>query len=103
MEAYIPTIIGSAIMIMLTIIGWFLNRIAAQYDQAQKNHNEQFDKLLKKFDTLTAIIYEHKSDVEVIKEQINTHTKEMASINNLFDRVRSVENEITGIKARAYQ
>ena len=86
---------------MLFIIGWFLRRIADQYDSAQLNHNEQFDKLLKKFDILTEIIYEHKSDVEVIKEQISTQKRELLVMNNLFERVRVVENEITGIKARA--
>lgn len=94
------TIVGTVIMLLLVIIGWFLRRIADQYDEAQRNHNEQFDKLLKRFDTLTEIIYEHKTDVEVIKTQIDTHNRELGSINNLYDRMRMVERDVEVIKAR---
>lgn len=94
------TIVGSVILLLLAIIGFFLKRIADQYDQAQENHNEQFDKLLKKFDVLTEIIYEHKSDVEVIKEQINSHNRELNSINTIYDRLRLVEKDVEVIKSK---
>lgn len=100
-HAQFLAIIGSVIMILLVIIGWFLRRIADQYDSAQENHNQQFDKLLKKFDVLTEIIYEHKSDVEVIKEQINTHNRALNSIDTLYDRLRLVERDVEVIKAKS--
>lgn len=96
------SVVGTLIMILLTIIGWFLNRIAKQYDEAQSTHNEQFDKLLTKFDVLTEIIYDHKKDVEVIKEQINTHSRELNGVNILFDRVRIVESDIAVLKDRTH-
>jgi hypothetical protein len=94
------TIVGTFVLILLGIIGFFLSRIADQYDVAQANHNEQFDKLLKKFDVLTEIIYEHKSDVEVIKEQINTHNRALNSIDIIYDRLRVVETEVSVIKSQ---
>ena len=103
MEAQFLTIVGAFVMILLGVIGFFLKRIADQYDEAQRNHNEQFDKLLKKFDVLTEIIYEHKTDVEVIKEQINTHNKEIGSFNNIYDRIRKIETSVEVINARMNQ
>jgi hypothetical protein len=95
------SIVGTFILILLAIIGFFLKRIAEQYDAAQENHNQQFDKLLKKFDVLTEIIYEHKSDVEVIKEQINTHNRALNSIDVIYDRLRVVETDLSIFKSKA--
>ena len=75
-------------------------RFVKQYDEANKDHSLMFDKLLKRFDTLTEIIYEHKTDVEVIKSQINVYNKELSAVNNLFDRVRVTENDIAILKER---
>jgi hypothetical protein len=79
------------IPIMLLIIGVFLSRLL-----------NQFDELLKKFDVLNTTMLEHKADVDVIKEQISNHSKELIDINLLWDRVRIVENDVTTIKARAH-
>lgn len=110
--SHLTPYINSIMAGLLIIIGWFLNRIAKQYDEAQKNnakqyeeaqknYNEQFNKLLKKFDTLTEIIYEHKTDVEVIKTQINAYNKDLTAVNTLFDRVREVENDVSILKDRS--
>lgn len=94
------TIGGAFVMVLLGIISFFLKRIVDQYDTAQKNHNEQFDKLLKKFDVLTEIIYEHKNDVEVIKTQIAIHNDDLKSLDHLYDRMRVAEADIAVIKVR---
>jgi len=99
-NSYFLPVASSIIVFMLSIIGWFLMRFVKQYDEANKDHSLMFDKLLKRFDTLTEIIYEHKTDVEVIKSQINVYNKELSAVNNLFDRVRVTENDIAILKER---
>ena len=75
--------------ILLAVIGVFLFRLLSQIDQ-----------LIAIVAELKSTIIEHKGDVSVIKEQITFHAKEIDEMNKLWDRVRAVENEITGIKAR---
>ena len=100
--ANVLTTVGFIIVSMLGIIGWFLIRFVRQYDDANKSHALMFKELLEKFDTLTEIIFEHKTDVEVIKSQINIHNKDLAAINNLYDRVRASENDIAVLKERSH-
>jgi GTP:adenosylcobinamide-phosphate guanylyltransferase len=98
-EAQIFSIVSGIIIFMLGIIGWFLIRFVRQYDEANKDHVTMFDKLIKRFDTLTAIIYEHKTDVEVIKTQLNSYNKDLQSVDTLYERVRVVENDVAFLKA----
>ena len=101
---YFLPVASSIIVFMLGIIGWFLIRFVKQYDEANKDHSLMFEKLLKRFDTLTEIIYEHKTDVEVIKSQLHEYNKDIGAANNLFnslfDRVRITENDIAILKER---
>ena len=96
-------IIGSLLCLMLGVISWFLKRIVGQYDRAQESNTSQFEQLIKRFDVLTEIIYEHKTDVEVIKEQVKVHNRGFADMNILYDRVRKVETDVEVIKARTGQ
>jgi len=95
---YLP-IIGAFISLLLLIIGWFLNRLIKQQDLAHEQTGAQFKSLLEKFDTLNTTMLEHKTDVEVIKEQINTHSRELGAFNQIFDRIRIVESDVSVLKA----
>ena len=74
--------------VLLAVIGVFLMRLLRQIDQ-----------LITIVAEVKTALIEHKGDVLVIKEQVSNHTKELDDINLLWDRVRIVENDITGIKA----
>lgn len=96
------SITGVFILLLLGIIGWFLIRLVKQQDEAHQSNKDQFKELLTKFDILNITMIEHKTDVEVIKEQISNHAIRLGDMNMLYDRVRTVENEISSIKARSH-
>jgi hypothetical protein len=81
--------------ILLSVIGFFLIRLIGQIDQL----TEKFTELIGIVSELKTTLVEHKGDVLVIKERIDTHSRELDGINKLYDRMRSAENEITSIKA----
>lgn len=83
------------ITLLLTVIGVFLLRLLHQIDQL----TNQFRDLIEIVAVVKTALVEHKGDVLVIKEQINNHTQDIKDMNLLFDRIRIVENELTGIKA----
>ena len=93
-------LIGAFVGILLAVIGVFLKRLLKQLDDRSEQFDIKFDRLLEKFDLLNSTIFEHKADVEVIKEQIHTHARDINSMNNLFDRVRHIESELSGIKVK---
>lgn len=83
------------ITLLLTIIGVFLLRLLHQIDQL----TNQFKDLIEIVAVVKTALVEHKGDVLVIKEKIQNQTKDIQDMNGLYDRIRLVENEITGIKA----
>ena len=83
------------ITLLLTVIGVFLMRLLHQIDEL----TTQFKDLIDIVAVVKTALVEHKGDVLVIKEKIENNTKDIQDMNMLYDRIRLVENEITGIKA----
>jgi len=83
------------ITLLLTVIGVFLMRLLNQIDEL----TTQFKDLIDIVAVVKTALVEHKGDVLVIKEKIENNTKDIQDMNMLYDRIRLVENEITGIKA----
>jgi chromosome segregation ATPase len=94
------TVIGSFIVLLLGIIGWFLGKFYDQQKEAHISNQTQFKELLDKLDTLTSTLQEHRTDVEVIKEKINTLDKSIYSLKDLSDRINKIERDIFGINSR---
>lgn len=93
------TIANFIVPILLAGIAFFLQRLIKQQDQAHVATQTQFASLLDKIDVLTETLMSHKTDVAVLAERVGNHTKSIDDINKLYDRVREIENDITGIKA----
>ena len=91
-------VVGGFISILLLIIGWFLSRLIDQQDDAHQSTAAQFKALLDKFDVLNSTMHEHKTDVGVIKAQVADHATRLHEMNNVYDRLRTVESEIAVIK-----
>ena len=94
------TVIDFVVPILLAGIAFFLQRLIKQQDHAHTATQTQFASLLDKIDVLTKTLTEHKTDVAVLAERVGSHTKSIDDVNKLYDRVREIENDITGIKAK---
>lgn len=91
---------GAVIIFLLGAVTWFLNRLINQNDTTHIENKEQFKELIDQVIEVKTTLQDHKTDVAVIKEQINNHTKGLQDVEQLFHRVRVVENDIAVIQVR---
>ena len=88
--------------ILLAIVALFLRRLLKQFDELLLKVEQLNSTLQDHKKDVSVALTEHKTDVALITEKINGHTREIQEINILWDRIRVVENDITSIKARQY-
>ena len=88
------------IIFLLGAVTWFLKRLISQNDTTHIENKEQFKELINEVIEVKTTLQDHKTDVAVIKEQINHHSQGLKDVEQLFHRVRVVENDIAVIQTR---
>lgn len=98
--AIILSAAGGIIIFLLSSVTWFLNRLINQNDTTHTENKKQFKELINEVIEVKTTLQDHKTDVAVIKEQISGHTKSLQDVEQLFHRVRVVENDIAVLQVR---
>ncbi len=83
--------VGGFLSLLLGVIAFFLSRLLCQFDQL----TEQVGVLN---ETMKRIDKDLSGDVGIIKTQLVSTQQDVDELNQIWDRMRSAENEIIAIK-----
>jgi len=104
---YLLPIAEFLIVTLLGIIGWVLSKFYEQQKQTHESNQSQFKQLLDKLDVLNTTMLEHRTDVEVIKNQVTNHFNDLEENKDQHDyfyrTLREHENDITSIKTKIFK
>lgn len=82
-DAWTP-IVGAFVMIMLSIIGFFLSRLLTQFDQLNT--------------TMAKIDRDLNMEVGVLKVKLDDVQRTVVGLDPVWDRLRDTENKITALE-----